>query len=95
MKWCLLCKIKTIQYLPGLKVVSSSGQPFSVIFPSLESLVDDKSRLKLFEQLTTASLSGGGCLGCPGLPLLAQAAPGQSYVPMAGKPKPSSHEPPN
>ena len=39
--------IKSIQCLPGLKVVSSSGQPFSVTFPSLASLgksekVDDE-----------------------------------------------------
>ena len=34
--------IKSIQCLPGLKVVSSSGQPFSVTFPSLESLVNQR-----------------------------------------------------
>ena len=42
--------------------------------------------------LTTASLSGGGCPGCPGASTLAQPAPRQSYAPMAGKPAPSSHE---
>ena len=44
--------------------------------------------------LTTASLSGGGCPGCPGASTLAQPAPRQSYAPMAGKPAPSNHEPP-
>ena len=34
--------MKSIQCLPGLKVVSSSGQPFSVTFPSLESLVNQR-----------------------------------------------------
>ena len=34
--------IKSIQCLPGLKVVSSSGQPFSVTLPSLESLVNQR-----------------------------------------------------
>ena len=41
--------------------------------------------------LTTALLSGGGCQG---LPPLAQPALRQSYAPIAGKPAPSSHEPP-
>ena len=45
-------------------------------------------------ELPTASLSGGGCPGCPGASTLAQPAPRQSYSPMAGKPAPFSHEPP-
>ena len=39
--------------------------------------------------------SGGGCPGCPGASTLAQPAPRQSCAPMAGKPVPSSHEPPH
>ena len=35
-----------------------------------------------------------GAQDIQGLPLLAQPAPRQSYVSMAGKPMPSSHEPP-
>ena len=38
--------------------------------------------------------SGGGCPRCPGASTLAQPAPRQSCAPMAGKPVPSSHEPP-
>ena len=38
--------------------------------------------------------SGGGCPGCSGASTLAQPAPRQSCAPMAGKPAPSSHEPP-
>jgi len=35
-----------------------------------------------------------GARDVQGLPPLAQPAPRQSYAPMAGKPTPSSHEPP-
>ena len=35
-----------------------------------------------------------GARDVQGLPPLAQPAPRQSYTPMAGKPAPSSHEPP-
>ena len=35
-----------------------------------------------------------GARDVQGLPPLAQPAPRQSYAPMAGKPVPSSHEPP-
>ena len=35
-----------------------------------------------------------GARDVQGLPPLAQPAPRQSYAPMAGKPAPSSHEPP-
>ena len=35
-----------------------------------------------------------GAWDVQGLPLLAKPAPRQSYAPMAGKPAPSSHEPP-
>ena len=36
-----------------------------------------------------------GARDVQGLPPLAQPAPRQSYAPMAGKPAPSSHEPPH
>ena len=42
--------------------------------------------------LKTALLSGGGCPGCLGLPLLAKPALRQRYAPMAGKPVYSSRE---
>ena len=45
-------------------------------------------------ELTTASLSGGGYPGFPGASTLAQPALRQSYTTMAGKPAPPSHEPP-
>ena len=35
-----------------------------------------------------------GARDVQGLPLLAKPAPRQNYAPMAGKPAPSSHEPP-
>ena len=36
-----------------------------------------------------------GARDVKGLPLLAQPAPRKSYTPMAGKPAPSSHDPPS
>ena len=46
-------------------------------------------------QLTTVSLVEVGVRDVQGLPPMAQPAPRQSYAPMAGKPMPSSHEPPH
>ena len=45
-------------------------------------------------QLTTASLEEVAARDVQGLPPMAQPAPRQSYAPVAGKPAPSSHEPP-
>ena len=53
-----------------------------------------KNPVPIFLPLTSASLNGGGCPGCPGLTPFAQPAPRQSYAPMARKPAPSSHKPP-
>ena len=55
-----------------------------------------KNPVHIFLPLTTAFLDGGGCLGCPGAYTFGTASlgPRQSYAPMAGKPAPSSHEPP-
>ena len=55
---------------------------------------DTSSVFRPCSSLTTASLSGGRCPGCPGASTLAKPAPTQTYAPVAGKPAPSSHEPP-
>ena len=47
------------------------------------------------EHVNNCVASGGGCPGCRGASTLAQPAPRQSCAPMAGKPVPSSHEPPH
>ena len=46
------------------------------------------------KKLTTASLAEMGGWDVQGFPPMAQPAPRQSYTPMAGKPTPSTHEPP-
>ena len=61
----------------------------------LKNLFSYSSAKKHFsKKLTTASLAEMGGGDVQGVPPMAQPAPRQSYTPMAGKPTPSTHEPP-
>ena len=99
LKWHLRNKqgnsiLMTCHY-PDLVMVMPQGKFVSTNQKHQWDLGSDTSSVfRLCSSLTTASLSGGRCPGCPGASTLAKPAPTQSYAPMAGKPAPSSHEPP-